>query len=105
MLIDEQEQHSGDTRQGALAMADPTPSRLETLLQQALPGPNMIKGSGESAIVALALHCEQPPHHACRPALIAGSWPRIWARRGSRYRLVMIRQRGTSTFAVAPTCA
>ena len=43
------------------AMAEPSVSRLESLLQQALPGPNLVKGGGEGAVLALALHCE-PPH-------------------------------------------
>ncbi len=38
-------------------MTDAHPSSLETLLQQALPEPSLIKSGGESAIVALALHC------------------------------------------------
>ena len=41
-------------------MAGAHPSRLETLLQQALPEPNLIKSGGDSAIVALALHCAHP---------------------------------------------
>ena len=41
-------------------MADPSHSRLEGLLQKALPRPDLIKSGGDSAIVALALHCAHP---------------------------------------------
>ena len=43
------------------AMADPSLSRLESMLRQALPEPSFIKGGGDGAVLALALHCEPLP--------------------------------------------
>ncbi len=50
-------------------MTDAHPSRLETLLRQALPEPKLIKGGGDGAIVALALHCAW----SLRPCMLTSS--------------------------------
>ena len=52
-------------------MAVQSLSWLESLLQKALPEPNLIKGGGDGAVLALALHCKLPPlqPHTGRPFL------------------------------------